>query len=197
MKKFLFSAAIAASALTIPAAAQAQQRPPILIVDTDTIMSTCTACAAAKTQLVQKEAALRSRAQTLRQQLQTEGKPIQEAIDKLGDKQPDAALQNRVKAFQQKQQQANQELETSQTTLQSTAAHVQQQIGDRLIAIVEQVRARRGALVAMSKGQTLANDTSVDVTSEVLAALNQQLPAVSITPMPQQQQPAQQQPQGR
>jgi len=195
MKNLLVSAAVLASAFALPTAVQAQQRPAVIVVDTDNIMSTCTACAAARTQLQQKETALRTRAQQLRTQLESEGKPIQDAIDKLGDKAPDAALQAKVKAFQQKQQQANQELETSQTSLQSTAAHVQQQIGAKIVQIVEQVRARRGALIAVAKGGTLANDTSVDVTSEVLSSLNSQLPAVSVTPMPQQQQ--QQQPQGR
>lgn len=195
MKRLLVSAALVASAFALPTAATAQQRPAIIVVDTDNIMSVCTACAAARTQLQQKETALRNRAQQLRQQLETEGKPIQDAIDKLGGKDPDAALQNRVKAFQQKQQQANQELENSQTALQSTAAHVQQQIGTRLVQIVEQVRARHAASIAISKSATLANENSVDVTSEVLTALNQQLPAVSVTPLPQQQQ--QKQPQGR
>jgi Skp family chaperone for outer membrane proteins len=195
MKNLLVTAAVLASAFALPTAVQAQSRPAVIVVDTDNIMSTCTACTAARTQLQQKETALRTRAQQLRTQLETEGKPIQDAIDKLGEKAPDAALQARVKAFQQKQQQANQELETSQTSLQSTAAHVQQQIGAKIVQIVEQVRARRGALVALSKGGTLANDTSVDVTSEVLSSLNSQLPAVSVTPLPQQQQ--QQQPQGR
>ncbi len=194
MKKLFVSAALVASAFTLPTAASAQARPEVLVVDTDSIMSTCTACAAARTQIQQKEAALRSRAQTLQQQLQTEGKPIQDVIDKLGDKDPDAALQARVKAFQTKQQQANTELENGQTNLQSIAAHVQQQIGAKLVQIVEQTRARRGAAMAIAKGATLANDNSIDVTSEVLAALNQALPSVSVTPMPQQQQ---QQPQGR
>lgn len=197
MKKLFVAAALAASAVTMPTAATAQQRPAVLIVDTDTIMSTCTACAAARTQLQQRETALRTRAQTLRQQLQTEGQPLQDAVNKLGSKEPDAALQARLRAFQQKQQQSAQEVETTQATLQSTAAHVQQQIGARLITIVEQVRARRGASVALSKSATLASDNSVDVTTEVLTALNQQLPAVSVTPLPQQQQQQQQQPQGR
>ena len=194
MRNLLVSAAFVASAIALPSTASAQQRTGILIVDTDSIMGTCTACAAARTQLQQKETALRTRAQTLRQQLESEGKPIQDAIEKLGGKNPDAALQNRVKAFQTKQQQANQELETSQSTLQSTAQHVQQQIAARLIQIVEQVRARRGAAIAIAKDSTLANDNSIDVTSEVLTALNQQLPAVSVTPGTQQQQ---RQPSGR
>ena len=56
----------------------------------------------------------------------------------------------------------------------------------------------RGASIAIAKESTLANDTSIDVTTEVLTALNQQLPSVSVTPLPQQQQQQQQQqPQGR
>ena len=191
----LSAALLAATALAIPVAAQAQQRPAILIVDTDRVASDCTACRAAATQIQQREAALRSRAQTLQQQLQTEGKPIQDAIDALNGKAPDAALQQRVAAFQTKERNANQELQTSQRTHQSTLVNVNQQIGRKLVQIVEQVRARRGASIAISKNSTLASDTTVDITSEVLTALNQQLPAVSVTPLPQQQQ--QQQPQGR
>ncbi len=197
MNKLLVSAAFVASALALPTAASAQQRPAILVVDTQNILRTCTACAAARTQLQQRETTLRSRVQQLRQQLESEGKPIQDAIDRLAGKEPDAALKARITAFQKKQEQANQELENGQTTLQSTAAHVQQQIGGRLMQIVEQSRARRGALVAVSKETTLANDNSIDITSEVLSALNQQLPSVSVTPLPQQQQQQQQQPQGR
>ncbi|QNM83214.1 OmpH family outer membrane protein [Sphingomonas sabuli] len=196
MKKFFVAAAFAATAVSIPTVASAQ-RPPIIMVDTDTIMETCTACVSARSQIQQKETALRTRAQTLRQQIETEGKPIQDTVDKLGDKAPDAALQARIRAFQTKQQQASQEIETTQRTLQSTAAHVQQQIGVRLISVVEQVRARRGAMIALSKSATLANDNSIDVTAEVLSGLNSALPSVSVTPLPQQAQPQQQQPQGR
>jgi len=187
MKKLVLLAALA-SAVVTPAAAQAQARGGVLIVDTDTILSTCTACRAATQQLQQRENAIRTRTQTLAQQFETEGKPIQAAIDALKGKAPDAALKARVQAFQTKQQNAQQEIANSRAQLQSTAAHVNQQIGARLIQLVEQSRARRGAAVALSKNSTLANDTTVDVTSEVLAALNSALPSVSVTPLPQQQQ---------
>jgi Skp family chaperone for outer membrane proteins len=195
MRKILLLAAIAATT-AVPSAVQAQARGGVLVVDTGQIMSTCTACKAAATQLQQRESTLRTRAQTLNQQLQTEGKPIQDAVDALKGKQPDAALTQRITAFETKQRNAQQEVANSQRELQSTAAHVQQQIGARLIQIVEQSRARRGASIAVAKDSTLANDSTIDVTSEVLAALNQQLPSVSVTPMPQAQQ-QQQQPQGR
>jgi outer membrane protein len=183
--------AIAALLLTagLPTAAWAQAAP-VLVVDTDTIMSTCTACRAAQTQLRTRTTTLQTRAQTLQQQLETEGRPIQTAVDALNGKEPDAALRQRITAFQTKDRAAQQELATGQQTLQSTAAHVQQQIGARLVQVVEQVRARRNAAIAISKNSTLANSAAVDVTSEVLTALNTALPAVSITPLPQQQQPA-------
>jgi Skp family chaperone for outer membrane proteins len=195
MRKILLLAAIAAST-AFPTSASAQARGGVIIVDTANILSNCTACKAAQTQLEQRTNTLRTRAQTLQTQLQTEGKPIQDAVDALKGKQPDAALQARITAFQTKERNAQQELATSQRQLQSTAAHVQQQVGARLIQIVEQARARRGAAIAVAKDSTLANDPSIDVTTEVLTALNQQLPSVSVTPLPQAQQ-QQQQPQGR
>ncbi len=196
MRKILILAAIAA-ATALPTSANAQARGGLILIDTANILSNCTACKAAQTQLEQRQTALRSRVQTLTQQLQAEGKPIQDAVDALKGKQPDAALQQRITAFQTKERGAQQEIQNSQRQLQSTAAHVQQQVGARLIQIVEQVRARRGASIAVSKDSTLANNSSIDVTTEVLAALNQALPSVSVTPLPQQQQQQQQQPQGR
>ncbi|HET7816654.1 MAG TPA: OmpH family outer membrane protein [Sphingomicrobium sp.] len=200
MKKLILLAALAAGTATLPATspAQAQTRSGVLVVDTDQILGTCTACRAAAQQLQQREATLRTRAQTLSQQLETEGKPIQTAIDALKGRQPDAALQQRITAFQTRQQNAQQEIANGQRELQSIASHVNQQVGRRLVQIVEASRARRGAAVVLSKNSTLANDSTVDITGEVLAALNQQLPAVSVTPLPQQQQqPQQQRPQGR
>lgn len=195
MKILLSAAALATAMVVAPTAAHAQ-RAAILVVDTDRVSSECTACRSASTQLQQRDQALRARAQQLQQQLQTEGKPIQDAVDALNGKNPDAALQQRIAAYQARERTASQELGNSQRQLQSTVAHVNQQIGTRLVAVVEQIRARRGAAVVLSKGNTLANDSTIDVTGEVLTALNQQLPAVSVTPLPQQQQ-QQTTPQGR
>jgi hypothetical protein len=55
----------------------------------------------------------------------------------------------------------------------------------------------RGANVALDVNATLARTQALDVTTEVLTQLNQQLPSVSVTPLPAGQQPPQQQPQGR
>jgi outer membrane protein len=187
MNKLILTA-LAASALIAPSAGLAQQRGGILVVDTDRVLAECTACRAAATQLQSRANTLRTRAQTLQQQLTTEGQPLQTSINALNGKAPDAALKARVEALQKKEVAARQEIANGENNLRSIQAHVQQQLGTRVIQIVEQARARRGALIAISKGSTLASDNTVDITGEILTALNQQLPAVSVTPLPQQQQ---------
>ena len=135
MHKILISAAAAALAIGLPATAHAQQAN-ILVVDSDRLMSDCTACKAASTQLQSRQAALRTRAQTLQTQLEAEGKPIQAAVDALNGKDPDAALQAKITAFETKRRNSSQELQTSTNSLQSTVAHVQQQIGQKIVALV-------------------------------------------------------------
>jgi Skp family chaperone for outer membrane proteins len=189
MKKLVLSLAVAVSALTFSGAAEAQQRS-ILVVDTDRILNECTACKAAATQLQSQVQSGRARAQQLESSLKTEADSLEKAVQALGaNKQPDAALQARIAAFRQKQQQGSTEMSTRESTIQSTQAHVQQQIGTKIVAIVEQSRARRQASVVVTKASALASDPAIDITGEVLAALNQQLPSVSVTPLPQQSKP--------
>lgn len=197
MKKIVLGATLAALSLGLPGVAVAQRNnADILIVDTNRVFTECTACRAAQSQLQTQVATLQQRRTTLGQQLQTEGAPIQTAVNALNGRAPDAALSARIRAFETKQNTANQELQRSATNIQSTEAHVNQQIGTRLGPILETIRNTRRAAVVLAKGQTLANDNALDVTNEVLTQLNTQLPSVSVTPLPAGQQPAAT-PQGR
>jgi outer membrane protein len=189
MKKLGLTLFLGASAMTFSVAAEAQQGAAVLIVDTDRILNECTACKAAGTQLQSQVQQGRQRAQQLETTLKPEAQALEKAVQALGSKQPDAALQARIAAFRQKQQQGSTELSNRESAIQSTQQHVQQQIGSKIVQVVEQSRARRQAMVVMSKSSTLASATTIDITGEVLAALNQQLPAVSVTPMPQQARP--------
>jgi Skp family chaperone for outer membrane proteins len=196
MNKLTFGAAAAALALTLPTAAPAQRigGAIIAVVDTGRVGTECTACRAAQAQLQTQIQQAQQRAQQLQTPLQTEETALQNAVRALAGKQPDAALQGRIKAFQDKQNSAAQELANRQRTLQLTEAHVNKQINDRLGPIVNTVMNSRGANIVLPKGATLANSPALDITNDVLAQLNQQLPSVSVTPLPQAQQ---QQPQGR
>jgi Skp family chaperone for outer membrane proteins len=206
MNKFLFGAAAAALSLAVPGVAQAQRVPGavIVLVDSSRIYRDCTACRAAQTQLEAQITQLRQRAQQLGQPLETEMQSIQQAAAAARNQQgaartaAETALQTRLQALQTRQNTANQEISGREQTIRSTQAHIVQQINTRLNPIINQVMTARNANLALDIGATMAHSAQLDVTNDVLNALNQQLPSVSVTPLPQQQQPpAQPQPQGR
>lgn len=197
MKNLFLAAALATSAL-IPAAAQAQAVPGaiVVVVDLQKVSSQCNACKSAASTLLSLGSALKAREQALATPLQTEQKAIQAAIDALKGAQPDAALQARIKAFQTRQQQGSLELSRGQQQLERNNAYISQQISAKLGPIYQQVMQRRGANIMMETGATLATTTAVDVTNDVLVALNAALPSV-VTTAPAQAAPQQKQPQGR
>jgi Skp family chaperone for outer membrane proteins len=190
MKTLLVSAAFAA-ALLAPSAASAQAIPAavVAVVDLDRVTAECNACRTAQAALKSQVQSYKTREQTLATPLETEQKSIQASIDALKGKEPDAALKARVQSFQNRQQQAAQELSTQQQQIQRNQAYIQKQIQDKLNPIYQQVMQRRGANVLVSIDATLASATSVDVTNDVLAALNTSMPTIVTTapaaPVPQ------------
>lgn len=194
MHHTLTFAALAASAMAVPTAAQAQRAPAaiIVVVDSGRIYRECTACRTAQASLQSQANTLQTRQQTLAGQLRTEGQAIQTAITALNGAQPGAALRTRVQAFQTREQQANEELQRSQTNLQSIQQNVLRQINTRLGPAVNQVMVQRGANIAVDVDATLAHAAGTEVTDAVLVALNATLPSVTLTPLPAQAQPARQ-----
>jgi len=189
MKTLFKSAALASALLVAPVAAHAQQAPAavIVVVDRQKVFAECTACKAAQTQLQAQATSIQQRAQQLGQPLQTEAEAIQKAA---GGKAPDAALQARIQALQTKENSANQEIQGRQQTFQRNRAYVAQQITAKLEPIVTSVMQKRGANIALDSDMTIASSASIDVTNDVLAQLNTQLPSVSVTAPAQPAQPA-------
>lgn len=197
MRKIAMSAAFAAMVLAPTGAfAQAIPQAVVAVVDLEKVSTDCTACKSAKTALEGQVNAYRSREAALAAPLKTERDAIQSAVNALAGKQPDTALQNRVKAYETKQQQGATELARQQQQLQRNQAYVSQQISVKLGPIYQQVMQRRNANIMVEKGATLASGATLDVTNDVLAALNQQLPSV-VTTAPAAPAQQQQQPQGR
>ena len=192
MKTLLISAAIAAAALA-PAAANAQAVPGavIAVVDLDRVTQDCNACKTAQAALRSQVTAEETKEKSLGAPLQTEQQSIQTAIDALKGKDPDAALQARIKSFQAKAQQAQEEAARGRQQLQANQQYIQKQIQDKLGPIYQQVMQRRGANVMLEVGATLATAQNVDVTNDVIAGLNAALPSIATTA------PAAPAPQGR
>jgi len=196
MTKTLLLAAVAATTVALPGVAQAQRVPAavIAVVDSNRAARECNACRTAWSNLQSQAQALQTRQQTLDTQLRPEAQSLEAAVRALGNKQPDAALQQRATAFEQRRQQAAQEIGRAQQNLQSIQANIVQQINARLGPAVNQVMAARGANLVLDTDARLASAPALDVTNDVIAALNTSLPSITVAPLPQQQQQA---PQGR
>ena len=192
MKTLLVSAAFAAAFLApSPASAQTVPGAIVAVVDLQRVTDECNACKTAKAALQGQVTAEQNKEKALSAPLQTEQQSIQNAIDALKGADPDAALQARIKAFQTKAQQAQDEVARARGQLQANEAYVQKQIADKLGPIYQQVMQRRGANVLLEVGATLATSRTIDVTNDVLAGLNTAMPTISTTA------PAQPAPQGR
>ena len=182
MKKMLVSAAFAAAVL-VPSAAAAQALPAavIAVVDVQTVTSECNACKTAAATLNSQITGLQNREKALTAPLETEGKAIQAAVDALKGAKPDAALQARANAWEAKRDQAAQELQRQQQQIQRNSQYVNKQIADKINPIFQQVMVRRGANILIEQGTTLATAKTIDVTNDVLTALNTALPSIATT----------------
>jgi outer membrane protein len=204
MNKLFFGAAIAAATLAVPAAAQRAPQATIVVVDTGRVFSECNACRAASAQLQTMVQQGNARAQTLGQGIQTEGQAIQQAAQAAQAQPAGAArtatentLRQRAQALDVRQNQANQELQRLEQNLQSTRANVSRQLNEKLNPIYINVMNAHGANLLLDTDATLAHAPALDVTNEVLAALNAAAASVSVTPLPQQAAPNPAQPSGR
>jgi Skp family chaperone for outer membrane proteins len=180
MNKILLTAALATSFFT-PVAAQAQAIPGaiVAITDLDRVTTECNACKTASAALRSQATAIQAREKALADPLAADQKSIQTAIDALQGKAPDAALEARVKAWQTRQQQAAAELQRSQTQLQRNQQYIQQQLAQKLGPIYQQIMQRRGANLMVEASTTLATANALDVTNDVLTALNAALPTLA------------------
>jgi outer membrane protein len=189
----LTAALVAATALATPALAQRVPAAQVAVVDLERVGRECSACKTASAALQSQVTAFNARRQALTTQLQPERQQLQTAVTALAGKQPDAALTQRIQTFQQKESSAAQELEGKQTQIQRNQAFISQQINSKLVPLLQPAMDKRGANVLMDSGAALRFAPGLDITNDVLAALNAVLTTVSTTAPAQ----TQQQPQGR
>lgn len=165
---------------TAPAFAQALPNAKIAVVDSERIFRDCTACKAATAQLQTQRTQLQSLATQRGNELQPEAQQLQAAVNAAKGN-PDAALQTRIRTFEQKQQAAQQQIGQQEQQVQRNIAYVREQIGTKLGPIITQVAQQRGATLAVDKGSSFYNAPATEITDAVLSALNAQLPSVSVT----------------
>ena len=182
MTKILF-AALAASTFLVPVASSAQAlgAPVIAVVDTQRVQAQCNACKTALTQLEGQLAGLRTLQSSLETPLRTENTALQAAGRALNGRAPDAALQARATAFETKTRDAQRQLAAREEGFQRNRAYVLQQINAKLEPALAAVSTRRGASVLLDSSAVLRSAPGLDVTADVLAALNASLTSISTT----------------
>jgi outer membrane protein len=186
------SVILAAAAIAVPGAALAQRAPAaaVIVVNSNRAANECNACRTALAQLRSQGTVFENRRQSLTASLATERAAIQKAIDALAGREPDAALTARAKAFETKANAGDQELTRTQQNLQSINLNVLRQIKEKLDPAIRTVMAAKGANMVAEAESTLAFAPGLDATNDVIAQLNSTLTTLSVTPMPQQAQPA-------
>lgn len=189
MNKIMISAAFVAAVLPAAAFAQSVPSATILVVDTQKAATECTACRTALTQLQSQGQGVQTLRQQLGTPLQTEGQSIQQAINALNGKQPDAALQSRITAFRTKQQQAEAQLAQRAQQVERNQAYVLKQIDDKMGPAIDAVQARRRANLVVDRSSVLRASAQLDVTAEVIAELNRSLTSIGTTAPAQPQAP--------
>jgi len=191
--KNLFFIAAATAAVVLPSAASAQALPAavIAVADVNRASAQCNACRTAVSTLEGQVASLKALQASLGSSLQTEANSIQAAVTALNGKQPDAALNARAKAFEQKQAAAQGQLQSRDATFQRNKAYVFKQIGDKLDPVLTSVMAKRGATLIVDANSALRFSPSIDVTNDVIAGLDASLTTIGTTA------PAAAAPQGR
>ncbi len=185
MTKMLLRATAALFLASAPAAfapAMAQQLSPavIVIVDMDRVVNESAAGKQASTEIQGKITGLQTRASTLQTQLKTDADSIQAGQANKSLAGP--ALEQRARAFQQKQQDAQNELQRAEQDIQRSRNYVIQQITQGANPIITTIMRERNASIALQKDATLQHSASLDVTNDVVARLNTALPRVSTTP---------------
>ena len=182
----LFTAAIS----TVPALAQddapaqesAQQAAPgaalptpvIAVVDVDQIMQESSAAKGVRgqrdryqqsfqTEISQEESALRATKQDLDQQ---------------HDKMDQAAFAEKARAFDQSVAEFERKVVARRRALDKSFAQAMSQVEQSMIEVTAQVGGAHGANVVLPRSQVILFSDKMNITKEIITALNQKLPAV-------------------
>jgi Skp family chaperone for outer membrane proteins len=192
LKHILLAAALGAAATTAAAPAFAQVNG-VAVADPEAAVANSRAWTAARTQIQTTYKTQLDQAETRRQALANELRPLVQAYQTAAaaPNANQATLQSQAQAIQTREQAANQELGRLTEPAQRAQAYALEQISARLQEAVQgAVRARNVQLLVRPNAALFAQPTA-DVTAAITTELDRLVPTVGITP-PAGWQPGQQ-----
>lgn len=182
-KIFLAAAAIAASA---PAAAVAQSAP-VVVFDSARVLAQSAAGRDMRTKLQNIRTEITRELEPEATAVQGEEQAIAQALNGLNAEQAqqrlqtDAALRQRVEAFEQRRQQLGLRQAQQQELLRITEAQALQAFDRALSPVVQGVMNARGASVVLDRQSITMAQPAVDITGDVLARLDQEVQTIQVS----------------
>ena len=172
MKKLML-AAVAAFALTAPSAFADTS---VGVVNVAKIMQESKAATSVRSQLQTKEKSFQAEFDQKQKDLHAEDMALVKEKDKV-DKD---AFGKKVKAFQDKAVQVQQQVQQKKGALDKALGASLEEIQKTVLEIVKQVAAEKKMNLVVSSAQVLYSDQTFDITDEVLKRLDAKLPTVAV-----------------
>lgn len=190
--KLLFKTAAAAAlmlgtAAVQPALAQSTGTviPGLAIANLDAVIANSNAFKTAESQRATTYKAQLTQAETRRNQLQAQIKPMVDKFeaDRKGGKVAQATLAQEANAIQQLQASGQQELQTILQPVAMSRAYVSEQIEDKIDDAIKSAMAKKKVSLLIGPDAVLAvNDNAYNLNQDILNELNTILPSAQLVP---------------
>lgn len=172
MKKFIFSIIASLALFATPALAETA----IGVVNVPKIMSDSKAANSVRSQFQAKQKSFQA-------DLDQKDKALYEedqALVKQKDSADKAAFQKKVKDFREKDAKIRREVREKKAQLDKSFGAALEEIQKSVLEIVKQLAAEKKLNVVVTSAQVLYNDSTLDITDEVLKRLDAKLPTVAV-----------------
>jgi Skp family chaperone for outer membrane proteins len=192
LKSLLAAAALGAVGVTVAMPATAQVAG-IAVADPEAAVANSRAWQAARTQIQTTYKTQLDQAETRRQAIQNELRPLVQAYQTAAaaPNANEAALRPQAQAIQTREQAANQELARLTEPAQRAQAYALEQISNRLNEAVQGAVRARNVQLLVRPNAVLFTQPTADVTAAITTELDRLVPSVTTTP-PAGWQPGQQ-----
>ena len=176
----LLAATVAAPALALPSAAQAQ----VAVANPEAAIANSKAWATAKTQIQTTYKAQIDQAEARRKAISTELQPLVTAYQTAANapNANEAALRTQAQNIQTRENSANQELQRLTAPAQRAQSYVLEQISAKLKDAIDNAARARNAVVVVRPDAALSVQPSADITPAVTTELDRLVPSVNATP---------------
>jgi len=177
---FALPALAQAPAAPAPAAAPAARAnvPPafVVVIDMERLLRDCAAGKNRDTQLQTWANGVKNRDEADLKALNTEGETLQRSRATMAPE----AWESKAKEFEERYNNRVNEVRSRQQELQMRGAYANKQIIDVADPLIAQVMSERGGNIALEMSATRSFFNGLDITTDVVARVNQKLTTVSI-----------------